>query len=262
MDLELTNKAAVVTGGSKGIGKATAERLSQEGAVVWICARDGEVLAETAKEISEKTGNPVHHQVADVTDENSVKEFIERVAEHAGGIDILVNNAGRAQHGHFDDVTDDQWRADLDVKLFAHIRCCRAVIPPMKERGGGRIINMNAILGKQPSPDLIVTSVDRAACINFSKALSQELAPDKITVNSINLGLIESDQWIRLRDALAPDTPLQDFLDEMAKQKQIPLGRVGKAEEVAALVAFLASEPAAYITGASIEIDGGLSRYV
>lgn len=261
MDLGLRGKVAVVTGGTKGIGRATAEWLAREGAQVALCARTEEDLRRAAREIEAATGQKVFAAPCDVTDEEQVNRFFAAVLERFGTVHILVNNAGRAQPGRFEELTWQQWRDDLDVKLYAHIRCIKAVLPAMKAQRWGRIINMNSILGKQPSASVICTSTWRAACIAFTKALADELAPYNITVNSINLGTIISDQLERRRQREAPNLSLDEFADKVAKEAAIPMGRLGRPEEVAALVCFLASEHAGYITGASINIDGGAARF-
>src|SRR5207248_11227710 len=152
-------------------------------------------------------------------------------------------------------------QADIDVKLFSMIRCTREVLPHMRERGGGRIVNVNAILGKSPHPDMFATSVNRAACLAFSKALSIELAPDGILVNSVNIGYVETSQWERIRERRAPELSRQEFR-QRAMGGQVPLGRFGTPDEVAGVVAVLVSERASYITGASIDVAGGMGRYL
>jgi NAD(P)-dependent dehydrogenase (short-subunit alcohol dehydrogenase family) len=178
-----------------------------------------------------------------------------------GGVDILVNNAGRAHPGDFESLSDQDWQADLDVKLFSMIRFTREVLPHMRARGGGRIVNINAILGKSPEPRLFATSVNRAACISLSKALAIELGPENILVNSVNIGSVLTSNWRNIHQKQAPDVPEEEFFGRLAGE-QIPLGRFGQPEEVAAVVAFLVSERATFVTGASIDVAGGAGRYV
>ncbi|HXJ67244.1 MAG TPA: SDR family oxidoreductase [Actinomycetota bacterium] len=260
MDLGLAGRAAIVTGGSKGIGKAVALELANEGADVAICARHEDELAETAAELG-STGGRVHAQVADVTDPEQIREFVARSAGALGGVDILVNNAGRAHPGNFETLTDDDWQGDLDVKLFSMIRCTREVLPLMRTRGGGRVINVNAIYGRAPDPAFFATSVNRAACLSLTKTLAQQLAPDGILVNSVNIGFVLTPQWENIRQRRAPDLSMEEFSKRMA-QADVPLGRFGRPEEVAGLVAFLAGDRAGYITGASIDVGGGMGSYV
>jgi len=262
MDLGLRGKIAVVTGGTKGIGRATAEWLAREGAQVAICARTERDLQRAVEEIELATEQRIFAMRCDVTDDEQVRDFFKAVLTRFGTVHILVNNAGRAQIGRFEELTWQQWQDDLNVKLYAHIRCIKAILPAMKSQRWGRIINMNSILGKQPIASVISTSTWRAACIAFTKALADELAPYNITVNSINLGIIISDQLERRRKQIAPDMTLDEFADKVAKDAGIPMGRLGRPEEVAALVCFLASEHAGYITGASINIDGGAAKFI
>ena len=256
MDLGLRGKVAVVTGASRGLGRAVAAELAREGCDLAVCAR-GDDLQEAAERFREAGVRVLDRQV-DVTNAEQVSAFVAEAAGELGGIDVLVNNAGRAQPGNFASLSDDDWRADIDVKLFAMIRCSREAIPHMRARGGGRIVNVNAVLGRSPDPAFFATSVNRAACIAFTKTLSLELAPDRILVNSVNIGLVRASQWERLRDRIAPNVPMDRFYEE--RGREVPLGRFGDPEEVAAAVAFLASERASYITGASIDVAGGLGR--
>ena len=259
MDLGLSGKAAIVTGASKGLGRAIARELAAEGANVAICSRDvGEI--EAAAEDLRATGRTVYSQAADVTDPAGVADFVERSVHALGGLDILVNNAGRAHPGTFETLADADWQADLDVKLFSMIRCSRAALPHLRARGSGRIININAVFGKYPDPAFFATSVNRAACLSFTKALAIELAPDGILVNSVNIGYVETPQWERIHERRAPDLTRDEFLKRTAAD--VPLRRFGTPEDVSAVVAFLASERAGYLTGTSIDVAGGFGRYL
>jgi len=259
MELGLSGKAAIVTGASKGLGRAIARELAGEGANVAICSRDaGEI--EAAAEDLRASGRTVYARAADVTDPAAVTDFVERSVQALGGLDILVNNAGRAHPGTFETLSDADWQADLDVKLFSMIRCSRAALPHLRERGDGRIININAVFGKYPDPAFFATSVNRAACLSFTKALAIELAPDGILVNSVNVGYVETTQWERIHERRAPDVPREEFLRRTAAD--VPLGRFGTPQDVSAIVAFLASERAGYLTGASIDVAGGFGRYL
>ena len=259
-DQPLHGRAAIVTGGSKGIGRAIADELVAAGADVAMCARGVDQLESAAEELR-ASGRVVHAQVADVTDPEQVRAFIAASAEALGGVDILVNNAGAARPGTFGTLTDDDWRADLDVKLFSMIRCSREVIPHMRRRGGGRIININAVYGRYPDPTFFATSVNRAACLAFTKTLAIEMAPSGILVNGVNIGYVVTPQWKNIHRRRAPEMTEDDFFASLARE-EVPLGRFGRPGEVSGIVAFLAGDRATYITGASIDVAGGMGKYV
>jgi NAD(P)-dependent dehydrogenase (short-subunit alcohol dehydrogenase family) len=260
VDLGLAGRRALVTGGSKGIGLAIARELVGEGAHVAICSRSEEEV-ETAAAGLRHGGTTIHAQRADVTDPDDVRDFVVRSAETLGGIDFLVNNAGRAHPGRFATLEDDDWQADLDVKLFSLIRCSREVLPHMREAGGGRIVNVGAVYARMPDPTFFATSVNRAAGLSFTKALAMEVAPDNVLVNAVNIGFVVTPQWENIRLRRAPELPPDEFFRRLAAQ-EVPLGRFGGADEVSGLVAFLLSARASYITGASIDVAGGMGRYV
>jgi NAD(P)-dependent dehydrogenase (short-subunit alcohol dehydrogenase family) len=260
VDLGLRGKKAIVTGGSKGLGRAIAEELAQEGADVAICARNAEQVDRAGTELKE-FGTTVYAAAADVTLPEQVTSFVQAAAGALGGIDILVNNAGRARPGNFEALTDEDWQGDLDVKLFSMIRCSRAVLPHLRARGGGRIININAVYGKYPDPAFFATSTDRAACMAFTKALSMELARDGILVNSVNIGFVVTPQWKHIHQRRAPELSEDEFFAQMTAA-EVPLGRFGQPDEVGAVVAFLASDRASYVTGASIDVAGGMGKYL
>src|SRR5437773_2901481 len=203
MELGLRGRKAIVTGGSKGLGRAIAEELAREGADLAICARHQDELDVAADELRQ-SGRTIHARAADVTDPDQIEAFVASTVEALGGIDVLVNNAGGARPGTFETLTDQDWKADLDVKLFSMVRFSRAVLPHMRARGGGRIININAVLGRSPDPGLFATSVNRAACISLSKTLAIELGPDNILVNSVNVGSVLTPQWENIRQRRAP----------------------------------------------------------
>ena len=262
MDLGLKGKVAIVTGGSEGIGRAAAHALGREGAAVVVCARRADVLQKTADEIAEATGADIVPVSADVRNAQDVERLVQTVVERFGHLDILVNNAGTSAAAAFETVTDDAWQSDLDLKLFAAIRATRAAVPHLRRAGGGSIINVLNIGAKQPGARSVPTSVSRAAGMALMKALSKELAADNIRVNGINIGLIKSGQHERRWDAMGRPGTLEEFYADNARRSGIPLGRVGEAEEVGDLIAFLCSSRGAYITGVSINMDGGLSAVV
>jgi NAD(P)-dependent dehydrogenase (short-subunit alcohol dehydrogenase family) len=260
MDLGLRGKVAAITGGSEGIGRASAFRFCEEGARVAICARREDVLQATAQEIESATGGEVLAVRADVTDPADCGLFIQRTIERFGRLDILVNNAGRSSAMSFEKADDEVWREDIEVKLYGAIRCARLAIPYMRKQGGGRIINMTSVGGKQPGARSVSTSVTRAAGINLTKVLANEYAADNILVNTICLGRLKGAQWTRRWQAQCSHMTLDEFY---AKQgESIPLKRLGEVEDVADLICFLASERARYITGTAINIDGGISGVV
>jgi 3-oxoacyl-[acyl-carrier protein] reductase len=256
VNLALEGRRALVTGGSKGLGAAIARELVAEGARVAICARNEDEVRATAGEIG-----AAYAQAADVTDAEQVRELVARSAEALGGIDFLVNNAGGAHPGNFAALTDENWVADLDVKLFSLIRCSREVLPHMRAAGGGRIVNIGSVYARYPDPTFFATSVNRAAGNSFTKTLALELAKDNILVNGVNIGFVSTPQWDNIHRRRAPDAPREEFLQSIAAA-EVPLGRFGTPEEVSGLVAFLLSNRASYITGASIDVAGGMGKYV
>lgn len=260
MDLGLNGKVAVVTGGSEGIGKAVALCLAREGAKVAICARRPEVLERAAADIRGLSGGEVFAHAVDVTQRAEIEQFIAAAATRFGRIDILVNNAGKSAAKKFEDISDAEWEEDLDLKLMAAVWCSRAVIPHMRKAGGGRIINVTHPGGKAPTARSLPTSVSRAAGIALTKALSRDYAADNILVNTVCLTNIKSAQTERLWRARGAQGTLDEFHAEMGKG--VPVKRLGEPEEVGALVAFLVSEQARFITGTAVNIDGGVSAVV
>ena len=263
MDLGLRGKVALITGGSEGIGKASASAMAAEGAKVVICARRADVLATAADEIRRATDGEVTPIAADVTQPDQLEALFKEIVATHGRIDILVNNAGTSAAAYFGDISDEAWQSDLDLKLFAAIRCSRMAIPHMQSQGGGRIINVTNLGGKAPGPRSVPTSVSRAAGIALTKALSKDYAADNILVNTVCIGSIKSGQNERRWQREAADSPeltLEQWYAE--RGRDVPLGRVGETEEAGDVIAFLASERAGYITGVAVNIDGGVSAVV
>ena len=256
LDLGLDGKVALITGGSDGLGRAAAARLLAEGARVAICARRRPHLEAAAAELRAQSGGEVLAITADVARAAGCRRFVEEAAAAFGGVDILLNNAGTSAAQGLEDLDDVAWQADIELKLMAAVRLCRAVIPIMRARGGGAIVNTTIVGGKAPAARALPTSVTRAAGINLTKSLANEYAKDNIRVNTICLGLIKSAQWQRR----AGNRPVEELYAEIAKR--VPLGRVGEAEEYADLVAFLVSQRAAFITGTAINLDGGMGATV
>lgn len=260
LDLGLKGKVAVITGGSEGIGKAIAMKLASEGVRVAICARRKDVLQKAAAEILQKTGGEVLAVSADVTKADQVANFVDQTLQRFGRVDILVNNAGRACGGYFEDISEETWREDFELKFFAAVRFCRLVIPHMKKQNWGRIINITHPGGKQPGANSVPTSISRAAGIAFTKALSKDYAPNNILINTVCLSFIKSAQSERSWKSEASNMSLDEYYKE--RGKNLPLKRMGEAEEVADLVAFLVSDRAGFITGTAINMDGGMSAVV
>jgi NAD(P)-dependent dehydrogenase (short-subunit alcohol dehydrogenase family) len=239
--------------------------LAQEGARVAICARTESVLEEAAAEIREQTGGDVLPVVADVSEASEIQRLVETVVERWDGVDILVNNAGTSAGGPFEEMADEVWMADLNLKLFAAIRCTREVIPHMRRRGWGRVVNLTALAAKAPGARSAPSSVSRAAGVALTKALSKEFASENILVNTVCIGLVKAGQHERRYEnarAKSPELTLDQYYAQMAQTSQVPLGRVGEAAEAADLITFLVSERASYITGVAINIDGGTSPVV
>ncbi|GIF46579.1 NAD(P)-dependent dehydrogenase (short-subunit alcohol dehydrogenase family) [Asanoa ferruginea] len=256
MKLGLSGRHALVTGGSKGIGYAIAAELLAEGAAVTICARTPDEVAAAAKSLD----GAVSGHVCDVTDPAAVEALVAAAAAERGGIDILVNNAGGAHPGGFEDLTDEDWKRDLDVKLFSQIRCTRAALPHLRRSAAPRVININAVYARYPDPAFFATSVNRAACHNLTKVLAQQYGPEQILVNSVNIGFVVTPQWENIRARRAPSLTPDEFFAKLAAE-EVPLGRFGAVDEVSGLVAFLASDRASYITGTSIDVAGGMGKY-
>jgi 3-oxoacyl-[acyl-carrier protein] reductase len=265
MDLGLAGRRAVVTGGSKGIGKAITAELMAEGAAVVICSRhQGELdaaAAELVKRLPDGSAGQVRAMPCDVTEPQQVAGFVEAAAAAMGGLDILVNNAGGARPGQFGTLTDDDWHTDIDTKLLSQIRCTRAALPHLRQSEAPRVININAVYGRYPDPAFLASSVNRASCLSLAKALSMELGREGILVNSVNIGFVTTPQWENIHRRRAPDLPAEEFFGQLAAA-EVPLGRFGRPEEVAGLVAFLAGGRASYLTGASIDVAGGMGKYL
>jgi len=222
---------------------------------VAIVARDEEHLRAAAERIAAETGAEVLPVRADVTSEEDCRNAVARTVERFGRLDILVNNAGTSAAAPFDRVNAEAWKADLDLKLFGAIHCSQAAIPHMRQAGGGAIVNITTSTGKAPPASSLPTSVSRAAGLALTKAMSRDLAADNIRVNTVCIGLIRSDQIEKGWKRQAPELTWEQYATD--PRHQIPLGRIGKTEEAANVIVFLASDAASYVTGASVNVDGG-----
>jgi 3-oxoacyl-[acyl-carrier protein] reductase len=256
LELGLKGKVAIVTGGSEGLGKAAVERFARSGARVVACARRKDVLERAVEDIRKATRAEIVPVAADVSQAAGCEAVVAATVRQFSTVDILLNNAGTSAGASFEQVSDEAWQADLDLKLMAAVRMSRLVIPHMKRHGGGRIINVVNTGGKAPRAQGLPTSVSRAAGINLTKSLANEYAGDRILVNAICIGLVKSAQMAKR----AKDGDLDAYYREIGKR--VPLGRVAEASEFADLVAFLASDRAAFITGTAINFDGGISPVV
>ncbi len=260
MDMGLTGKVAIITGGSQGIGKAAALSMAREGARVAIAARGKDLLEAAAEEIRRETGGEVLAITCDVTDEGQVQTLVQQVVGQWGTVDILVNNAGTSSAAPFERVADETWDGDIGLKVYGAIYASRAVIPHMRENGGGRIINVTTPGGKAPGGSSLPTSLSRAAGLAMTKAMSRDLAGDNILVNSVCIGLIKSGQHERRYEAAQERDPSMDLDTWYGRMgERVPLGRVGEASEAGDVICFLASERASYLTGTAVNIDGGSS---
>lgn len=254
MDLGLKGKVAVVTGSTDGIGKATARKLLALGAKVAICGRRAELVEHTVAELA-AGGGEVFGMAADIGKAADVERFIEGAVKKFGRLDILVNNAGTSRRGAFLEIDDATWAADFELKVYGAIRCTRLAVPHMRKQGGGRIVNITNVAAKQPGAQSGPTSISRAAGLALTKMLSKEFAPENILVNTVVIGKIKSGQHERNR--VKSGLPPEDYFKKVAAD--IPLGRVGETDEAADAIVFLVSSMASYVTGTSLNLDGGIS---
>ncbi|MFJ8930837.1 MULTISPECIES: SDR family oxidoreductase [unclassified Streptomyces] len=256
MDLGLADRTYVVTGGSSGVGLATVRALLDEGANVATCGRDADRLKKLG------THERLFTATCDVRDADAVRGFVAASAQAFDGrrIDGLVNNAGQSRMKRLDDTTEDDWRDELELKFAGVLNPLQAAREYLRASDAASVVNVNAVLAKQPEPRLITTSAARAGILNLSKSLSQELASDGIRVNSVCLGLIDTGQWTRRHAAADSGMSYEDWQAELAADRGVSLGRLGRAEEVAYAIVALLSPRASYITGTAIDVCGGVGR--
>lgn len=257
MDLGLEGKAALVGGASRGIGRAVALGLAREGCRVAICARDEARLRQAAADIRSATGAEVLAVRCDMSVAEDIGQFVAATVDAFGRLDIVVNNAGGPPPGPFEAHDEAAWQQALSQNFLSVVRTVREALPHLRAAGGGRIINITSVAVKEPIPGLVLSNAARLGVVGLAKTLSRELGPDGITVNNICPGLTLTDRMRELYGgrAEAAGRSLEELLAEEAQR--IPLGRLGQPEDVAALVVFLASEPARHITGTTIQVDGG-----
>ena len=262
MDLGLRDRVALVTGGSKGIGKATALALAREGAHVAVCARSKELLDSVAAEIAAETERTVLPIVADLNKEEDAQHFVRAAVEHFGRLDILVNCAGNSPGGTLQNLEESQWMESLNLKFMGYVRTTTAAVGHMKERRWGRIINVIGNDGVKPIYFELTPGAANAAGINFTIAIAEELAPHGITVNAVNPGPVDTERWWGLVRTLAREMDISENDAQERAVRSMPMGRLCTAEEVADVVVFLASERASFVTAASIAVDGAQRKAI
>ena len=260
MNLGIRNKVALVTASSRGLGRACAEAIAAEGAKVAICARDGKALKATADEMAEATGSEILAIEADISNAREIERIVKETVDHFGGLHILVTNAGGPASGLFDDLEDRQWQESFNLTLMSVVRLMRAAIPPMKKQQWGRIINITSLSVKEPLDTMVISNALRPAIHGMAKTLSNLHAKDGITINNVMPGFIHTSHVEHIAENIARKTS-QSTADVLAEfGAPAPIGRIGRPQEVGAVVVFLASELASYVTGASIPVDGGRIR--
>ena len=260
MDLQLEGKTALVTGGSEGIGKGIARALGKEGVDVAICARRKDVLEAAAAEIAKETNRKVVPIVADLTNDADAKNFVAQGHKALGRVDIMVNNAGSAPGGVIEHLSEADWEKGLQLKFMGYVRCLRYVLPIMVKQGGGRVVNLIGNDGVKDSYWEIVPGACNAAGQNLTKALAGQYGRFNITFVAVNPGPVRTERWDGLVKAMARDMKLSYEQADQLAPRSIPLGRIAEVEEVANLVAYLASPLAHFVNGSMIEIDGGQQK--
>jgi len=260
MDLGLNNKIALITAASQGLGKASALSIANEGATVIICSRDKEKISKSAKEIRDKSGSEVISFQADLSNERDISKMVESIIKKYGRIDILVNNTGGPKAGFFDEINDDDWLKTFESTFLSAVRLTRNVLPSMKRNKWGRIINISSVSAKQPIDNLILSNGVRMSVHGWAKTLSNQIASENILINNVCPGFTKTERVQDLVSNQAKDLNISEDQVVNTISSSIPAKRVGKPEELADLVTFLASEKSSYITGQSIAVDGGVSN--
>jgi NAD(P)-dependent dehydrogenase (short-subunit alcohol dehydrogenase family) len=261
MDLQLTGRTFLVTGGSSGVGLATVAALLEEGADVITCARRLDVLEEALADIGAPSDR-VHAGACDVRDQSAVSALLTTGTQRFGGLDGLVNNAGQSRMKPLAEATLEDFRDELELKFAGVLTTTLQALPFLRESEIGSIVNINAVLARQPEPRLVTTSAARAGLLNLTKSMALEYAAAGVRVNSVCLGLIDTGQWRRRYQSSGSTRSYAEWERDIAADRGIALGRFGSAEEVAAMVVTLLSPRASYVTGAALDVCGGVARYV
>lgn len=258
MDLGIKGKRAIVTGAGSGIGFETARQLLEEGVRVLIAGRTLGKINKARDELVQRTGGEVYAVQADMMKEADIRRMVDTAKEKFGGVDILVNNAGTMYSGRFAVLNDDELKRQLETKLFGFMRAIRLVYPLMKAQKWGRIVNTIGGAGKEPDPYMFGSGMTNSALLNLTKSLSTEFGPDNVLVNAICPGWVATNLWVQNTEGLKKELNVQteEEARKMAAKKN-SLGRMGKPEELANATVFLCSECASYITGVSLNLDGG-----
>jgi 3-oxoacyl-[acyl-carrier protein] reductase len=258
MDMRIKGKSAIVTGGSRGIGREAARQFLEEGVRVTICGRTAESLERTRAELARATGGEIHAVVADMTKEADIARLVDSAKQRFGTVDILVNNAGQMYSGRFAVLNDAGLKEQLETKLFGFMRAIRLVYPIMKAQRWGRIVNIIGGAGKEPDPYMFGSGITNSALLNVTKSLSTEFGADNVLVNAVCPGWVDTNLWQRNAQGLAAELEVKS--EEEARRlaaRKNSLNRFGKPEELANAIVFLCSERASYITGVSLNLDGG-----